>query len=350
MLAVLHLQGALKALPGFLVAERAILQALAKCGPDSFLSALQAIPRTLRSMYMHAWQSWVWNRAASERIRRYGADKVVAGDLVLLPSEQQQQNGEAGQPSQQQQQQQEEVVDGEVDEADAAAAASAASRLAAVHVVTAEEAAAGRFTIQHVVLPMPGAQVQYPKHEAGWQLYCILAAADGVMLPGMTQEDFAAAAAAAETSSREAGMAAAASHNARDFQLSGLSGDYRKLLHVPSDLAHKVVRYSNPNQDDLLPSDWSELQDSQGQQQKRQRHNQQSQQQEQGGDAINGEGAAAATAQDATGTVSSASSAELCGVVLEFMLPPSCYATMLIRELTKSSTSKASHRELSTKG
>jgi hypothetical protein len=34
----------------------------------------QAIPRTLRSMYLHAWQSWLWNLAASERVRSVRSD------------------------------------------------------------------------------------------------------------------------------------------------------------------------------------------------------------------------------------------------------------------------------------
>ena len=38
-------------------------------------------------------------------------------------------------------------------------------RLAAVHVVTAAEAAAGNFSIEDVVLPLPGGKVQYPQHE-----------------------------------------------------------------------------------------------------------------------------------------------------------------------------------------
>lgn len=41
----------------------------------------------------------------------------------------------------------------------------AAGRLAAVHTVTAEEAEAGSYDIEDVVLPLPGARVRYPQHD-----------------------------------------------------------------------------------------------------------------------------------------------------------------------------------------
>lgn len=42
-----------------------------KHGKDKHKEAFTGITRNLRLMYVHAWQSFVFNKVASERIKRY---------------------------------------------------------------------------------------------------------------------------------------------------------------------------------------------------------------------------------------------------------------------------------------
>ena len=65
-------QGALRLLHPALTAERAILAGLAREGSTAFRAALAGVPRTLRMMYVHAYQSYLWNAAASHRVATYG--------------------------------------------------------------------------------------------------------------------------------------------------------------------------------------------------------------------------------------------------------------------------------------
>lgn len=58
-------------------------QGLSHSGKDNFLAALMCIPHGLRTMYVHAYQSYLWNAATSERCLKHGTKTVVQGDLVL---------------------------------------------------------------------------------------------------------------------------------------------------------------------------------------------------------------------------------------------------------------------------
>ena len=46
------------------------------------MGALEEIPRQQRLLYCHAYQSYLWNKVVSRRIRKYGL-AVLVGDLVL---------------------------------------------------------------------------------------------------------------------------------------------------------------------------------------------------------------------------------------------------------------------------
>jgi tRNA pseudouridine13 synthase len=101
------LDRALALLPRRVVAERCILESYKKqhgetrnaLGALSTASAVtchnrrtahpnysyRQIPRNLRLMYVHAYQSYVWNAIVSERIKTWGADRPIPGDLILEP-------------------------------------------------------------------------------------------------------------------------------------------------------------------------------------------------------------------------------------------------------------------------
>ena len=197
--------------------------------PGNHAHALHQVPRNSRHLYVHAYQSYLWNAAASHRVRAHGIEAAVAGDLVI-PSEgtepadsalcccsvlpalassswceahsllrplcqrcthassaalvRQILGAHLGKCSGQliacglpavllhcKTQRRTEVRSGALccSEKDAEAVAETSDKrttghLAAVHIVTEEEAATGAFAIDDVVLPLPGSCITYPQH------------------------------------------------------------------------------------------------------------------------------------------------------------------------------------------
>ena len=73
---------ALRDLPGRCTVERLLLTGLQRVGATNPYGAFQQVPRNLRLLYVHSFQSLVWNRLVTIRLRRFGI-RPVAGDLVL---------------------------------------------------------------------------------------------------------------------------------------------------------------------------------------------------------------------------------------------------------------------------
>ena len=79
---------ALAAIPGHLGYERSMLHTLVENGgrePADFREALEAVPWNLQRLFVHAAQSYAFNRMLSERLRRgLPFDRPVAGDVVCF--------------------------------------------------------------------------------------------------------------------------------------------------------------------------------------------------------------------------------------------------------------------------
>jgi len=74
---------ALHSYPKYLNFEKAILNKLA-ANPDDFVSALKELPRNLLTMFINAYQSYIFNKILSKRIsKKIPLNKAIIGDIIL---------------------------------------------------------------------------------------------------------------------------------------------------------------------------------------------------------------------------------------------------------------------------
>ena len=155
-----------------------------KDNPNDFVGALGRLPRTLRQMYVHAVQSLVWNQLTSERLKK--GNQIIVGDLVQPdPTE----------------------------------------KLKVQH-VTSDNIAS--FTMEDVVMTMPGFDVSYPniiKDKLDETLGAL----------GLTSDCF--------------------SGSVKDYRLPGA---YRKVIAKPKNFEAEVIQYEDSVHENILKSerDW----------------------------------------------------------------------------------------------
>ena len=289
-------------LPRSMHAEHAVLEGLLH-SPTDFSGAFKRIPKYQRLMYLHAYQSYMWNLAASERVRRYGL-QVVAGDLVLThkaATGAYLQN--AGEPTSG-----EAPLEAALEEENGGTSGDLSST-ARVHCVTAHEVAAGIYTIAEVVLPLYGNSVQFPQYAddaqhssaAGAAFYETLLTRDGLQPQDILSN--------ADPTCR-------------------MSGAYRYLVQIPRDMQYDIIAYADPN---------AELTDTEL-------------------TAVRARAAYRPTPPAVEGlestvqnnaSVKSLPAPQFTGLRLAFSLSPGAYATMLLRELSKASTESMFQAQLS---
>lgn len=135
-----------------------------------YQGALMTLPRNLRLMYVHAYQSFVWNAMVSHRWEVYG-NEVVAGDLVLV-SETSSTRAEHGESVDQDG---EEIVHPSADDS----AGNCWTEIQRARPLSAEEAASGAYTIADIVLPLPGYDIIYPPNSLGEAYRTFMGSSEG---------------------------------------------------------------------------------------------------------------------------------------------------------------------------
>ncbi|CAF0783295.1 unnamed protein product [Brachionus calyciflorus] len=206
--------------------EKFLLNGLTKSTKNDYLGAFQFIPRNMRLMYLHAYQSYVWNEATSKRIEMYGLVPVV-GDLVIKKDETNEMT------------------------------------------IILNENNLKDYSIEDVVLPLPGYNIVYPENKVK-EYYVEILRKDELNFDSFKNK-------------------------IKDFSLGG---DYRNILVKPKDMVYEILRYSDKNQI-LTKSDW---------------------------DMIN------PNSESITEQLTKDEST-LKAICLEYNLPTSSYATMALREI-----------------
>ncbi|CAI9733696.1 pseudouridylate synthase 7 homolog [Octopus vulgaris] len=223
--------------------ERLLLEGLSSQGGNNYANALLFIPRNTRLMYVHSYQSYVWNTMVSQRIKQFGLVPVI-GDLVY-------------------------------DKTDVTAVNTDACK-EVPHTITADNIS--KYTIHDIVMPLPGFSILYPDNEAkNW--YKEILSKDGLDVDNLR-------------------------HSNKDYSLPGT---YRKMVIKSTGVSWKIYRYN----DVKIPLSYSDY------------------------ELLNG-----------PKEPESIEGGNLKAIRLCITLPPSCYATMAIREIMKTDTSSAYQAKL----
>lgn len=278
--------------------EAKLLWGLNICGQKNLQGALDTVPRNTMLMYVHAYQSFMWNKIVSRRIKEFGL-KPIVGDLVYenpdlkddietVNDDTQNTSEEDGRSNHNEKltannkeqktdesmlkkENSEKMNEVNNDDDKGSEKDDNERQLPKVKILTEEDLP--NYTLASVVMPQPGWKVTYPSYAKSW--YDEYLGKDG-LTTDLKQKN----------------------------KKYTLSGSYRKILQIPQDLNWKIVRYMNKT-DDLIASDIDEMKGIE------------------------------ALEDNPEGTFKA--------LIVQMTLKSSSYATMALRELLKCDTSSQTH-------
>lgn len=130
--------------------------------PEDFEGALEEVPFNFRLGYVFAYQSYVWNLIASQRIKRKGMQLIV-GDIVFVGKKEEDDlqpefQDDYGIPMYSRSQPVEELKRDP---------AKKPNFKETIHFVTEEDITAKKYSIYDLILPTPGSVVLFPKNDVG---------------------------------------------------------------------------------------------------------------------------------------------------------------------------------------
>lgn len=188
----------------------------------------------MRLLYIHSFQSLIWNKIVSRRIKEFGL-KPIVGDMVLMVgSNENALIDEAIIPENENCNQEEDDSQTVVNRQE-------------VKILTADDLE--NYTIYDLVLPLPGFDVKYPNNEVkSW--YKELLEEVGLSLE-MTKQ---------KVKYVYCNIVVKRKLFMKYFRTYTLSGNYRKILSKAENVNWYTMGYNDPN-DNLLISDFEELRD-----------------------------------------------------------------------------------------
>ncbi|KYQ90650.1 tRNA pseudouridine synthase D [Tieghemostelium lacteum] len=210
-------------LPHQLTGEKMFLIGLKNT--KNFEGAFDNIPRTLRMLYPHAYQSYLWNHMSSLRIETFGRQLVV-GDIVAVSEEPVASTTTTttatASTTNNSEEKDKEPEQQEIEED----ASEVVKKNIKIAFVTQEDLDSNRYSISQLVMPLIGDNIQLPKNIIG-EKYLEALHNDGLSIERLEKIS---------------------------NKVYGLKGVYRKVIEQANDVTYRIINHDDPNYD-LTQSD-----------------------------------------------------------------------------------------------